>query len=157
MNIDEYIKIFKSKRSNNETGEIFNHFKNDKMLDSVVINDSIIIVKKDKNDKVISMIYDCNINYDFVTNIKSNIPISILLNDLEFKVDNTLTLPIISMKNSKIQFKIYNKYICNISEVHIDFDGYIFSNLVRKEFDYYNKLSIQTNYGMEFLNGLIKL
>jgi hypothetical protein len=157
MNIDEYIKIFKTKRSNNETEEIVNHFKSDKMLDAVVINDSITIVKKDKKDEGSYRIYDCNINYDFVTNIESNIPISILVNDLEFKVDNTLTLPIISMKNQKIQFKIYNKHLCNISAVNIKFDCYIFSNLVRKEFDYYNKLAIQTNYGMEFLNGFIKL
>ena len=134
MNIDHYldiIKVHNVTKKNPTHNEILLPLIQNKNLDSVSYTITNISLLKDYID-----------NIDIIQNL--NFDHSIEINNYKLKYKEYF--PILTLEN--INIKLNNK--CTVFKV------YKLNNLNRLEFNYYNKININNNYGLKIKNGMVK-
>ena len=156
MNIDTYLQIITIKEFNESPININRYFVDYKDLDAIAYqvehNFSINYAKTEAY-----IIYTLEDNHDIIQNIECNIPITLLLNDIDITLDDNPTLPLISMKNTEIKFRVYNKDIDKNKDIVLKYKAYVLNKVPLHEFRIYNNNIIENDKGMMFKNGFIKI
>jgi len=138
MHIYEYLDIldiYNIKNINPTYEDIIKIFKNNTMIDSVYFK-----IKKEYKLNTLNTfenkIYNLSCISDIIKNIKTNIPINIIIDNKKYnKLEN-----IFVNKNNNIKIQISKENITD--KFKIEYEGYVFSNLVHHEIIYYNKNNI---------------
>ena len=156
MNIDTYLQIITVKDFDEYPDNITRYFDDYKHVDVLSYNITHVI---DKNYTINGdcVIYTLQDTHDIIQNIDCNVPIILLLNDIEIKHESNITLPLISMKNTEIKFKVYTKDVDKSKDITLSYKAYVLNKVPLYEFVYYNDNIIKNDNGMIFENGFVKI
>jgi hypothetical protein len=156
MNIDTYLQIITVKEFDEKPDNITRHFVDYKHVDVLSYNISHTIDKNSTTNED-CVTYTLQETHDIIQNIDCNIPIILLLNDIEIKLEPNITLPLISMKNTEIKFKVHTKDIEKSEDIILSYKAYVLNKVPVYEFEYYNNNIIENDKGMIFENGFVKI
>ena len=156
MNIDTYLQIITIKDFDEHPINITKYFAEYKHTDAISYpvehNFSINYAKTEDY-----IIYTLEDNHDIIQNIECNIPIILLFNDIDITIEPDITLPLISMQNTEIKFKVYTKDIDKSNDIILKYKAYVLNKVPLHEFRIYNNNIIENDKGMMFENGFIKI
>ena len=156
MNIDTYLQIITIKDFDERPMNITKYFADYKHTDAISYNTSHIINNNHtKNEDYIT--YILKDTHDIIQNVECNIPIILLLNDIGINLEPTITLPLISMKNTEIKLRVYIKDNNKNEDIVLKYKAYVLNKVPLHEFKYYNNNIIENAHGMMFENGFIKI
>ena len=156
MNIDTYLQIITIKDFDERPINISRYFADYKHTDAISYNIRHVINKNHKinEDYITYTLEDC---HDIIQNVECNVRIILLLNDIDITLEHEITLPLISMKNTEIKVRIYDKDINKNEDIVLKYKAYVLNKVPRHEFKYYNSNIIENAQGMMFENGFIKI